>query len=256
VRTDPALKRICELAGRFRRVAQSKQRRKVSHGLDDVVGVEPGGDVGRLLPVELGKLMVPELELDTLRRIAERQALCREHHSVEPVGKGPVIVCLDESGSMGGDRIHTAKALALALAWVARTQRRWCALVAYSGDSGERLLPLPPGRWDETRLLDWLTAFLGRGSEIDVPVRELPRMYRELKAPAGVTDVVFVTDARCRLPAELQNHFCGWKRAVQARLITLVLDHDAGDLTAISDEVHLVRTLEPEADAVGRVLSL
>ena len=77
VRTDPTLRKICELAGRFRRVAQSKQRQKVTHGLDDVVGVEPGGDVGRLLPVELGKLMVPELELNTLRRIVERQALCR-----------------------------------------------------------------------------------------------------------------------------------------------------------------------------------
>ncbi|OWK35232.1 hypothetical protein FRUB_09393 [Fimbriiglobus ruber] len=47
---------------------------KVTHGLDDVVGVEPGGDVGRLLPAELAKLVVPELELDTLRRIVERQA--------------------------------------------------------------------------------------------------------------------------------------------------------------------------------------
>jgi uncharacterized protein with von Willebrand factor type A (vWA) domain len=256
VRSDPALKRICDLAGRFRRVAQSKQRQKVTHGLDDVVGVEPGGDVGRLLPVELGKLMVPELELDTLRRIVERQAFCREHHAVEPVGKGPVIVCLDESGSMSGDRIHSAKALALALAWVARHQRRWCALVAYSGDTGERLLPLPPGRWDETKLLDWLTAFLGRGSEIDVPVRELPRMYQELKAPTGVTDVIFVTDAVCRLPAAVTDAFLAWKRQAKARLVTLVLNTAAGDLAAVSDEIHLVHTLAPDADAVGRLLSL
>ncbi len=256
VRSDPALKRICDLAGRFRRVAQSKQRQKVTHRLDDVVGVEPGGDIGRLLTVELGKLMVPEMELDTLRRIAERQAFCREHHAVEPVGKGPVIVCLDESGSMSGDRIHSAKALALALAWVARHQRRWCALVAYSGDTGERLLPLPPGRWDETKLLDWLTAFLGRGSEIDVPVRELPRMYQELKAPTGVTDVIFVTDAVCRLPAAVTDAFLAWKRQAKARLITLVLNTAAGDLTAVSDEIHLVHTLAPDADAVGRLLSL
>ncbi len=59
-------------------------------------------------------------------------------------------------------------------------------------------MTLPPGRWDEARLLDWLTAFLGRGSDLDVPVRELPRMFAELKAPAGVTDVIFVADARCR----------------------------------------------------------
>lgn len=168
VRTDPTLRRICELAGRFRRVAQSKQRRKVRHGLDDAVGVELAGDLGRLLPVELAQLTVPELELVTLRRIVERQAMCREHHAVEPVGKGPVVVCLDESGSMSGEKIHTAKALALALAWVARHQKRWCALVAYSGDTDERMLPLPPGRWDETRLLDWLGAFIGQGSELDV----------------------------------------------------------------------------------------
>ena len=256
VRNDPGLKRICDLAGRFRRVAQSQQRQTVTHGLDDVVGVEPGGDVGRLLPVELGRLMVPELELDTLRRIAEQQALCREHHAVEPVGKGPVIICLDESGSMSGDRIHTAKALALALAWVARHQRRWCALVAYSGDTGERLLPLPPGRWDETKLLDWLSAFLGKGSEIDVPVRELPRMFAELKAPAGITDVIFVTDAVCRLPPAVTDTFLAWKGQAKARLVTLVLNTAAGDLTAVSDEVHLVATLAPDADAVGRVLSL
>src|SRR5207237_8274272 len=142
-------------------------------------------------PYEERKQTRPELERHTLRRIVERQAFCREHHAVEPVGKGPVIVCLDESGSMSGERIHTAKALALALAWVARHQKRWCALVAYSGDSGERLLALPPGRWDETALCDWLAAFLGRGSDIDVPVREMPRIYAELKAPPGVTDLVF-----------------------------------------------------------------
>ncbi len=128
VRNDPGLRRISELAGRFRRVAASKQRRKVTHGLDDVVGVEPGGDVGRLLPSELARLAVPELELDTLRRIVERQALCREHHAVEPVGKGPILVVCDESGSMEGAKAHTAKALALALAWVARQQKRWAGL--------------------------------------------------------------------------------------------------------------------------------
>ena len=256
VRGDPALRRICELAGRFRRVAQSKQRMKATHGLDDVVGVEPGGDIGRLLPAELAKLMVPELELDTLRRIADREALCREHHAVEPAGKGPVVIALDESGSMDGAKIHTAKALALALAWVARQQRRWCALVAYSGDSGERLLPLPPGRWDESRLVDWLSAFIGHGSDIDVPVREMPQMYRELKAPTGVTDLVFVTDARCRLPAEIKNRFLEWKRAAQARLVTLVIDNQPGDLAHVSDEVHTVRSLSPDSDAVGRVLSL
>jgi uncharacterized protein with von Willebrand factor type A (vWA) domain len=174
VRNNPVLKRICELAGRYRRVAMSKQRQKATHGLDDMVGVTLDGDLGRLLPVELAKLALPELELDALRRIVERQAMCREYRGFEPVAKGPVIVAVDESGSMAGDKVHTAKALGLALAWIARHQKRWIALVAYSGDSGERLLALPPGRWNEVALMDWLAEFIGRGSDLDIPFARCP----------------------------------------------------------------------------------
>lgn len=256
VRSDPALRRICELAGRFRRVAQSKQRRKTVHGLDDVVGVQPGGDLARLLPHELGKLAVPELELDTLRRLVERQALCREYHATEPIGKGPIIVCCDESGSMQGPKVHAAKALALALAWIARRQNRWCALVAYSGDSGERLLALPPGRWNEAALADWLGAFIGHGSDLDVPIRELPRMYADLKAPIGATDVILITDAQVRIPESIRTPFLAWKTVSKVRVHSLVLNDNPGDLAGVSDEVHRVASLDPSGDAVGRVLSV
>lgn len=87
-------------------------------------------------------------------------------------------------------------------------------------------------------------------------VRELPRMFAELKAPPGVTDVIFVTDAVCRLPPEVRTPFLAWKRQAKARLVTLVLNTAAGDLASVSDELHFVATLDPDADAVGRVLSL
>ena len=47
---SPVLRRIMELAGRYRRAAQAKQRQKVIHGMDDMVGCVLDGDVGRLLP--------------------------------------------------------------------------------------------------------------------------------------------------------------------------------------------------------------
>jgi uncharacterized protein with von Willebrand factor type A (vWA) domain len=256
VRNNPTLRKICELAGRYRRVAQSKQRRKATHGMDDVVGVVTDGDLGRVLPHELAKLAIPEFEDDTLRRLVERQLMCREYRSTEPVAKGPIILVVDESGSMGGDKGHTAKALALAMAWVARQQRRWCALVAYSGESGERLLALPPGRWNEAALMNWLEPFIGRGSNLDVPVREMPRIYQQLGAPVGDTDVLFITDAICRIAAEDQVRFLDWKREVRARLSTLVIQSRPGDLSAISDEVHLVDSLSVSEAGVERVLSV
>lgn len=256
VRSDPNLKRICELAGRYRRVAQSRQRRKAAHGLDDVVGVVMDGDLGRLLPHELAKLAIPEFEDDVLRRLVERQTQCREYRAMEPVAKGPILVSVDESGSMCGEKAHTAKALALALAWIARQQRRWCGLVAYSGDSGERLLVLPPGRWNEIALMDWLAEFIGCGSSLDVPVRELPDYYQRLSAPAGKTDVILITDAICHIPGELRGPFLAWKQKAQARVISLVIESTPGDLAAISDEIHQVASLAVSETAVERVLSI
>jgi uncharacterized protein with von Willebrand factor type A (vWA) domain len=256
VRDNPTLRRVCELAGRYRLLAQSRQRRKVAHGMDDLVGVTLGGDVGKLLPAELARLAIPDCADDVLRRLMERQAQCREHRAVEPVAKGPIVVVADESGSMEGEKGHTAKALALALAWIARQQRRWCGLCASSGDTGERLLALPPHRWDEAALLDWLEQFLGGGSHIDVPVRELPGYWRRLGAPEGDTDVLFLTDAICRIPPDVQKRFLDWKRLARARLITLVVEGEPGDLTAISDEVYRVPSLDVTEEAVGRVLSL
>jgi uncharacterized protein with von Willebrand factor type A (vWA) domain len=256
VRSNPTLRRICELAGRFRRVAQSKQRRKAAHGLDDVVGVVTDGDWGRLLPQELAKLALPEFEDDMLRRLVERQLMCRAYRSTEPVAKGPILVSVDESGSMEGDKVHTTKALALALAWIARQQQRWCGLIAYSGNSGERLLSLAPARWNEVAVMDWLEGFLGRGSSLDVPVKELPDYYRQLNAPQGQTDVILVTDAICHIPSDLQTKFKDWKQSVQARVISLVIASDAGDLADVSDEVHLVPAISADAAAVERVLSI
>jgi hypothetical protein len=54
----------------------------------------------------------------------------------------------------------------------------------------------------------------------------------------------------------VRDAFLAWKRAARARLVSLVIDNPPGDLAAVSDEVHAVRSLTPDGDAVGRVLAL
>ena len=101
-----------------------------------------------------------------------------------------------------------------------------------------------------------MSAFIGRGSSLDLPVRELPDYYRRLGAPPGVTDVLFVTDALCRIPADLAARFNAWKRSVGARVISLVIGSDPGELVLVSDECHRVAALSPDDPAVGRALSV
>ena len=101
-----------------------------------------------------------------------------------------------------------------------------------------------------------LAAFLGKGSDCDVPVVEMPDLYRRIGAPAGRTDLVFVTDARARIPSAERDRFNAWKKQVRARLVTLVIGHSAGDLASVSDEAHLVGSLAVTEEAVGRALSV
>ena len=87
-------------------------------------------------------------------------------------------------------------------------------------------------------------------------MRELPGYYEKLGAPVGRTDVIFVTDAICRIPARLQEEFCAWKEQARARVISLVIQSTPGDLAAISDEVHEVPSLAVSEAAVERVLAV
>lgn len=255
-RSNKALMRICVLAGRHKQLAQGLHKSRSKNGFDEITGLEAGGDISRLIPSELMRLGIPELELDFLHRFAERQCLCREFEAEERVGMGPVVLVVDESGSMVGSRNESAKAIALTLAWIARKQRRWCGLVAFSGGTGHRVLSLPPERWNQVDLLDWLQSFLGCGSDQDVPVGEAPMIFNELSAPAGKTDLIYITDAELSISQKKATEFKTWKASVQARLISLVLNSDPGQLSSISDEVHLINSLDPAEAGIKKVFSL
>jgi Mg-chelatase subunit ChlD len=131
LRSDARLKQIALLAGRFKRIAASKRRQKYRHGADEVTDVEMGADLGRLLPSELVKLTHPKLRSAFMRNFVERSAMQYQLVGNEPLGKGPLVVLLDKSGSMDGPRDTWATALALALLDQAHRERRTFALLAF-----------------------------------------------------------------------------------------------------------------------------
>lgn len=255
-KSNKALMRICALAGKFRQLAQGLHKARSKNGFDEITGLESGGDISRLVPSEMMKLGIPELEIDFLRRFAERQCLCREFESTEKVGLGPTVIVIDESGSMVGHRNESAKAIALTLAWIARRQGRWCGLVAFSGGSGHRVLSLPPERWNQVDLLNWLESFIGLGSDQDLPLKEIAGIFNEIGAPQGQSDLIYISDAQLKISQKKATEYNSWKASVRARLISLVLNTDPGDLSSISDEVHLINSLDPAEAGIKKVFSL
>ena len=118
LRHSPMMKKVAMLAGRFERIARGKARSKVQPGIGEIHGVETGGNLSRLLPSELVALKHPVLKRQLWAKLMEQRALTYAMQGREPRAKGPVIILLDESGSMRDeDRFIWSKAVALAMSF-------------------------------------------------------------------------------------------------------------------------------------------
>src|SRR5207237_1585098 len=119
-----------------------KQRTKMLHPPDEIIGVTLGADLSMLLPSEWVKLDEEFLELAFYQAFIERSLMQWEMIGHEPQGKGPVLAILDSSSSMTDPLTQTAgyvytkeiwsKAVILALMVIARLQKRDFGVVHFS----------------------------------------------------------------------------------------------------------------------------
>jgi uncharacterized protein with von Willebrand factor type A (vWA) domain len=257
IKKSQTLRRIMELAGRYRRLAQTKQRQKTRHGQDDIVGVELGNDLGRLCPSELAALADEDLELNVMRRYLERGLMQRDYRGIETKARGPIVVVVDESRSMSGERIATAKAFALAMAWIARHQKRYICLVGFASGSDKTCLVMPPNQFDQAGLIGWLEHFFNGGTTCDVPLRLLPKNWEKLGVPTGETDMIIITDGCMDVSSATVKKYNDWKHATQVKCYTMIIGEDEpGDLEHVSDRAWCLPDLSIENDAIQELMAI
>lgn len=158
---QPELKQLAEQLGRSREAKSVPKKdspmetfRTLVHEPasvpEQVDGLQQSDDILRLLPPELATLGITELEYEFYRRLVEKQLLTyrlhgeawREkitqrpvvHQSVDEQPRGPFIICVDTSGSMGGFNEQCAKAFCLALMRVALADNRRCYIMLFSSE--------------------------------------------------------------------------------------------------------------------------
>lgn len=166
------------------------------------------------------------------------------------------------SGSMRGGKIEAAKGLALAMAWLAREQGRWCALQSFGGDRTTHGVLLPPGRWDEEALLGWLERFMrDSATTLDVLCHTVPFELWDTYVASGMTrgktDVVLITDGIVAPPDNLPA-FLAWKAREKARVLAIVVEAGSthGGVEAVSDEAHAVRNLSADSSGAAAAVSI
>jgi len=256
VKNNYRLRSIMERVGKYKRFGRQAQRKKNTHGPDELTGVCLTDQITRLLAEEAMLLQDEVLELDLASRLLEREAVGYEFRSPEPKAKGPIFVCVDESGSMDGTKIAEAKAFCCGMAHVAKHQKRWCGLVGFSGGWEGNFLALPPNKWDQDKFLDWLIHFYGGGTTMDVCMDKVPNQYwNEMGAPKGKTDMIIITDGLVSVRPHL-DAFLAWKKKENVRVITIIIYHSKGEFELISDEVHLLSSFNLDQEGVQKCLAI
>lgn len=120
---NQAFREVLRRAGKLRRIAQAKAKTRGA-GVGTVVGVERGSDLGRVLPSQLARLTHPAMRTLVKKDIAERALMQYRVEGHEPKGRGPIVLLVDESGSMSGSPQQWAKAVVIAAIRQGQAEKR------------------------------------------------------------------------------------------------------------------------------------
>lgn len=249
------LARIMQIAGRFIARAHALQRQRTDLPGLEVTGIELSGDVARVLPLDAALVAgaVPEIEMLALYKLATRHTLSYRRERREPVGMGPLVISIDESSSMDGTPIETAKALALAMVSIARAQKRPILLAGFSGTALVRVAHDTP---DE--IVKWCTAQIGGGTVLDGPLATVPFKHWPSGKVGARADHIIISDACVNAPQPLVDEYKRWAKQQNVRTFAIIIGQRAlGSLEAVADSGGwCVPSLDLNSGAVETILSI
>jgi uncharacterized protein with von Willebrand factor type A (vWA) domain len=218
---------------------------------DPMCGVELSDRLEDVAPSELALLRGGLVQTAFLQKLADGELVTRRRGSKQP---GPLVLCLDTSGSMtrtvhkGTHGATWAKAFALAALNASGGQRRVSVLVF--GASGEHLVKtFPPGCRDLASLATVMEAGFGGGTDFG---SALNRAFAEVRAfrqsGHGTSDIVFVTDGACRLSASELERISDTKAELGTRIhgVAVGAEQDTRQWN-FSDEVTVLHNYLKEA---------
>ncbi|KAG7670575.1 hypothetical protein Ndes2437B_g05113 [Nannochloris sp. 'desiccata'] len=204
-------------------------------------GLTRSDDISRLLPSEAAMLargrQVRQAKLLFYARLAEKGLstyerdgwgefptdINIERREIRPTAdRGPILLCVDTSGSMRGPRETVAKALALECMRAAKAQERGCYVFAFAGPQEVRELELNMDAKSVNNLLDFLEKTFNGGSDFNAPVQRC--LDRLTDAKWANSDILLVSDGELRQPGgDVMRKLSGAKDKLALRVHGLIL---------------------------------
>ena len=239
---------LARMVGRFKQEARALRHKMLDRGSAEAYDLERGADLGRLMPSELLAMHHPGLKADFHRRLLEGEVLQYRLREDEQKGKGPMVVCIDVSSSMQGDKELWAKAVSLTLMDIARRGRRLFRAVMFSsGDTSLKILDLNRERRyqpDLPKVIEMAEYFPGGGTDFEAPIDAAVALLEERKLKRG--DIVVITDGECAVAPQWLADLKRRKDELQFSIFAVLVDVGSSELTTLaqfSDRVSSVKQL-------------
>ncbi len=240
IASDKRFLEIAEWAGRFKQIAIKKQKSKHTTGTERK-GVITGDVIERLLPMELGMYRHPATKTDFLRRFAEKQTMMYERSGKDTIGKGPIVLCLDQSGSMR-KLDSQSKGFALALISITKKQKRDFCLILFSTRTIVKVYE--KGKINSDAMIDLAQNFLSGGTNFNLPLTKAVLIIEDSKFKKA--DLIFITDGEDSLKESFINSFIQKKNEAEFNVLSLVLGSNTDTVRRFSDEMILLTDLNDE----------
>jgi uncharacterized protein with von Willebrand factor type A (vWA) domain len=241
---------LARLVGRFKQDARALKRKTLERGVAEAYDVELGSELGRLIPAELVAMHHPVLKRDFHRRLLEGQVLQYRLREDEQKGKGPMVVCIDVSSSMQGDKEKWSKAVALTLMDIARRQRRLFRAVMFSSGDSLKVLDLNRERRYQPELkkvIEMAEYFPGGGTDFEQPLDAALALLGEKKLKRG--DIVIITDGESQVSPEWLAHLRERKAALKFSIFAVLVDLGSAEMSSLaqfSDKITSIKELTSE----------
>lgn len=212
LKKDSMVKKIMEQAGKFINTAKHKIMTRCK-GNEDVIGVELGDDLQRILPTEIAQLALPEFEFLQTLKFVQKEMPQYEKESGESKTIGDIVVVLDESGSMRiDDNIVKAKALLFGIMEQSKHDNRKVQLIGFGGKHEHYLVK------DLTmdKLLDVISVFKSYGdTDFEYPLNTAIEMC------GNHSDIIFITDGYAPISGKLIADVEAAKENLNVKIITM-----------------------------------
>ena len=238
---DPSLRRVTELLGRTRMRASTAHRSLTRAAPIALAGTTYGNDLSRVLLPELSLASDPAGEIEFLRRYAEHELEIYDLVMVGSAARGSLVICIDESSSMAGERDETAKTLAVAIAGIARSDGRDTSLIEFAGHNVLRRLDFPAKSTDIETVVDALTHLFGGGTDFDGPLLAALDIIENDPMHAR-SDIIFITDGEAMIHRDIVERINRARDNGSVRLFVICAGVDA------SPFIPLAETIWPVAD--------